>query len=959
MPSNAGITHFDGPLGCLFARDTAELATQLGGLIGLSPKERGIILQAANETLLTTLQQKLSRVLLLELNAARVQGRLEGDTPETRWDHFIAIASAPDYWDGLAPHYPPMPAMIRRLVENRCAAMLAFAQRWAADRGSLDRLCGGPLGELTAVSFGAGDSHCGGHAVALLTCEGGRVAYKPRSVAVEAHLRRLVLDLARDMDRPLAIRVPDVVEKGTHGWCEFIAHEYAADEKELAAFYEGIGHWLAVMRLVGGTDLHAENLIAHGPSPVIVDCETLFLPKVEAFPSGLGDAADVALKLISGTVLATGLLPGRGQGLGFRGLDMSGVGSLPGEQPTQILPDIIDAGTDLARIGMRSVIIAQSQNHPAEKPSLADYWPHVLQGFEELSACLRRLDADGSLRPRMAPFEDCRIRVVVRATEVYAELSRMLWHPVSLHNPGKSLERARDLLAKMAQNVSLAPSDPDVIVAEVNELLAGDIPYFSTIAKDGVLEGPAGTHWLPPRDLVTEAWQSWRDTDLSLERSYVQAALVSAYVNDGWTPDAASFRPASDRHGELDARRRKQAASIMQRLVSTAMHGSDGTVTWVAPALAPAGWSVQSLNVDLYAGISGVALLTGAYVRETKAGRADAVAGADALLTSLMRTLDAFDEKRESEKRKGYLVRPSTPGGYMGLASQIWARLLLSDWGLDEGDGIDRAIALAREIPAAAAADEVFDLLSGKSGAIPVLLALARKTDDGDYLRLATALGDDLCGRADYRGGLASWPLPRWPEGIGGYAHGATGIGWALHRLARETGEARFRKTADAAFAFEETLFDEDEQNWIDLRRLDGAKTAAAWCHGSVGIGLARLDLDPTLKDESARRDFRRAAAATWRMGFGWNHSACHGDTGAWELMSRAIDLGEGPEGLTQDGLLASMLTSLEDNGPICGLVRDAFVPGLFPGLGGVAYQLLRANPQSNLPSILVLGDEA
>ena len=50
------------------------------------------------------------------------------------------------------------------------------------------------------------------------------------------------------------------------------------------------------------------------------------------------------------------------------------------------------------------------------------------------------------------------------------------------------------------------------------------------------------------------------------------------------------------------------------------------------------------------------------------------------------------------------------------------------------------------------------------------------------------------------------------------------------------------------------------------------------------------------------------------------------------------------------------VLTSIEDYGPTCGFVRDVFSPGLMPGLGGVAYQLLRSNRESNLPSILTLG---
>jgi lantibiotic modifying enzyme len=39
-------------------------------------------------------------------------------------------------------------------------------------------------------------------------------------------------------------------------------------------------------------------------------------------------------------------------------------------------------------------------------------------------------------------------------------------------------------------------------------------------------------------------------------------------------------------------------------------------------------------------------------------------------------------------------------------------------------------------------------------------------------------------------------------------------------------------------------------------------------------------------------------------------------------------------------------------------MARDAFAPGLMPGLGGVAYQLLRMHPDSGLPSILIPGSD-
>ncbi|HEY3937927.1 MAG TPA: type 2 lanthipeptide synthetase LanM family protein [Bryobacteraceae bacterium] len=934
----------------------SDLATQLTDIFVLDARERAAILQGTEEAVAAAVAAKLTRVLLVELNAARVEGRLSGQTAEQRWNNFIALSSKLEFWESISEHYPTLLTRTSHVINNRCIASLRFANEWAGDKARLSPLLGSHAGELSAVVFGAGDSHRGGRTVAMVTCDGGTVVYKPRSLVVDALLRNLIAELAGGSELELFLRVPASICSDGHGWAEFIAHRHAASRDELRAFYRGIGHWLALMRLLGATDLHSENLIAHGKWPVMVDCETLFTPKIPPSPSGLGDAAHRAGLLVSGTVLASGLLPSRRTSLGFRGVDSSGVGSLPGQQPAILLPDIVNPGTDEARIGSRPMEIPMAQNHPAAEPSLADFWPDVLNGFDELSHHLRKLDAQGFLRDRLEVFEPCCVRVVVRPTESYAELARMLWHPVSLHNEEKARHQASDLLTKMAENVSLAPSEPSVIQAEIDELLIGDIPFFATIAGHGVLEGPSGTRWLSQDNLVEAAWKDWRKSDLSVERNYVQAALTSAYVSQGWMPKVASLWPAVTREDNVESRRRAQAASLIRKLIETAIRGRDGTITWIAPILAATGWTVQPLTADLYNGISGLALLAGAYVREHRAGRADPVDGVESLLADLLRTLDAFEDKLGDNKKKGLPVRPAPVGGYLGLGSLIFCRLRLSEWDLDGGDGLERAMMLGREIRPAAASDELLDVLSGRAGAIVPLLLLWKKTANIEFLEAARAMGDQLCDCAQWRGECAYWIHALCPNGMGGFAHGVSGIGWALQTLADASAEDRYSRIAEAAFAFEDSLFDESEQNWTDLRKLEGSKTAAGWCHGSVGIGLARLDHDPTLANEITRKTLRRAVAATWRLGFGWNHSTCHGDTGAWEFIDRAIAAGEGPEGVSREHLLASIITSIEDHGPIAGLLRNTFMPGVFTGLGGVAYQLLRAHPESALPSILVMG---
>jgi class II lanthipeptide synthase len=952
--------HFDRSLGCLVLPALGELATRLSFVEGLSARERDVLTDATRESLYTVLHTKVSRLLVLELNAARETGRLSGENPEQRWQQFLELSSQRTFWDDLVNHYPSLLSRIDAIVQNRCAATLRFAQRWTADRSRLKDLCGGEAGELSELSFGAGDSHRGGSTVAIVRGEGWCVVYKPRSLAIDSALRGFIAELAGDHGNALSVRVPKSVDCGDYGWVEFVPHRFAAGNEELLSFYCGIGHLLALMRLLSGSDLHAENLIAHGGNPVVVDCETLFTPKIPQPPSGYGEAFDRAGELIARTVLSVGLLPGRGMGLGWRGVDLSALGMLPGEQPKQRQQGILDAGSDKAHVGPILVEAPVSQNHPSPRPALAEYWPEVLRGFDELTATLKRLDAAGSLRSRLRVFEDCRIRAVLRATEVYAEIGRMLWHPVSLHDLEPARQRAFGLLEKMAANVSVAPSDPAVINAEIDELLEGDIPYFSAVAREGRLQGPRGTYWLPPCHLVEAALAGWRSADFALERKVIQASLVSAYINDGWKSHGTSVSRTQGHGGNLEARRRRQAAQIIQSIAANAIHADDGSVAWIAPVFTPTGWSVQPLQQDLYNGISGLTLLLGAYLRETAAGRADAINGLDRLFAAALHTLHLAEAKQERLGDEGLKVRPLTPGAYVGLGSQIWTYLVLAHWGLDGGDGLERARKLADQIPAASAVDYVHDLLSGSAGAIAPLLALAGKTGDESYVRIASQLGDLLHERATRRNEegnrQAYWPRSDSPGGMGGFAHGATGIGWALTHLARATGSARHDQLAQEAFAFEDALFDEQEQNWRDLRMMEGAKTAAAWCHGSVGIGLAHLSLDPALTHASTRKYLRRAAAATWQLGMGWNHCACHGDLGAWELLDRAIAAGEAPKELNASKLLDLILTSLEQHGPSCGMGRNAFSPGLLPGLGGVAYQLLRAHPEHDLPSILTPG---
>ena len=264
MPAEEG--EFDRCFGSLIVPRLIKLTSELDGLAFLGHAERAAVVAGVTETLVDSLRRKVSRLLVVELTAAADNGTLTASTPTGRWTEFLDRASQPGFWRDLSTHYPTLLTRLDTIVSNRCAAGAELARRFGADRAALGAFLGHPVGELTAVSFGQGDTHRAGRSVARLSLQGGALIYKPRSLAVDAALDSF-LKVVFEHGAPGSggvgqrdrIRVPRVLVREGYGWSEFVEHSYCRTPEELRSYYTGIGHWLAIARLFGTTDLHAET----------------------------------------------------------------------------------------------------------------------------------------------------------------------------------------------------------------------------------------------------------------------------------------------------------------------------------------------------------------------------------------------------------------------------------------------------------------------------------------------------------------------------------------------------------------------------------------------------------------------------------------------------------------------------------------------------------------------------
>jgi len=379
------------------------------------------------------------------------------------------------------------------------------------------------------------------------------------------------------------------------------------------------------------------------------------------------------------------------------------------------------------------------------------------------------------------------------------------------------------------------------------------------------------------------------------------------------------------------------AANIGRDLLTEASRHKDGSLTW------------ESLGSDfsLYSGSAGTALFLAALYRLT--GSVEAREGA---LGSIMtvRRLAA-----EDDRRKGI-------GGLVGVGSLIYTFVTLGRL-LDSPELVDEARTTAALITSERiAGDRQGDVLLGCAGAILALLALHRDASGPDADGLTPLDRASVCAlhlldsRVSYEGRPRAWAAPGRPP-LSGFAHGATGIAYALLRLWAVTGDPELPLAAREALSYERILYDPEHKNWYDLP-LPDRPLMLAWCYGSPGIALGRLGVLDLIDDPEIASELEVALTSTRVMALSREDHLCCGNLG------RADILLEASHRLKRSDLLRAALSlgigaldrAEKRNGYGLPDVADGGIPpSLFKGLAGIGYALLRLVHPDALPCVLMM----
>lgn len=891
---------------CWQAAFRAELAGVRGATTTVAPsllKLRGMLASSAEQT------------AILLLNAARLKGELVGNSPEERSAHFGNLLLTRSYREACYARYPILDEALKLACGNAVDSWCEFFERLTDDWSSLKALVPGGLGELTDLQFFAGDPHNHGRTVAIVTGTGGKVVYKPRSLATDAAFGRAVTWLEGHVQ--LGLRHFQVIERPSYGWTEFVRSSECATLEEVRQCFERTGALIGLFFLLSGSDLHYENIICSGSMPYIVDIEAIFSGPIQASNPHLRRV----MRLRVQTPLHTLYFPFIVQ-VGENLMDLSGAG--------------YRAGQPMAYRGFRSEnrddlsveLLTKETGHAPNVPtfegvaqSAYDYIEVIDAGFRKATQAVKTHRREFLSRSDLLPsFRMLESRFVPRGTFRYSMVGRSAMHPHCCISRSDHNEALSVLTADTPGTESVSQA---ILTADIQAMREGDIPFYKARADSTSLWTTGGTE-IPDvfqESSVKHVSRLINQLDDEKIRMYSDALRLAfsavAFVPHEKAPNARVSNVCT-----VDSDCRQDAArAIADRLISRSLTDR-GQLHWIGRTEIGDRFNAGPVGAELYGGAAGIGVFFAALTKTT--GEAKYAAVAKKCLQSVRTTpLTNF-----------------SMGAFDGLAGNLYAELAITRaLGLQLSSRVQTWV---KAIKRAAAYDLRYDIISGSAGALLVLLEAC--SEEG--LREVAADAAHVCARklVDSRepaeSGVA-WPHPRFSTPLTGFAHGSCGIGLALATYAKAFGDDEAWNVALEAIAYSHATRTADGRAWRDLRHEDENSFMSAWCHGSPGMVLARLEIAALAREglpaafyEDIEFGFRAIIENQVPMA----DTLCHGRSGNWETLWRGrsmhIDLAN------REALKISEMI-MEGQWPTCELGVPP--PDLMNGLAGVGLQLLRS----------------
>lgn len=865
--------------------------------------------------------------LIYLINEKRVNGELKGNTPEERYDYFNReLCGSGKIFGEIEIRFPEINDRIEMRVKKYLdlhelvKSIFVKDFRFLCDNNFLDSDKSAPDLDNLEIEV-TGDIH-DGMGVCIITYNNQKVVYKRKSSTPSKFLHKIDLMVSGFFNKEIHF-IPNILDRDGYFWEQYINNQKLNNANEAREYYMNMGFLLFYAYIFNISDLHFENIISSGKSPILVDVETLFSTSpFEIIADNL--ATKEITQRSRSSVLSSGLLPISEAEKIFGG-DLSGIlgGTLVNEFKT-----VINNYRDDIRI--EKVIQATKYQshlpffeHLGQKEYLVatNYVNDIIEGFKLMSDFF--LNHKEEILEVYQQYSDLRTRILFRNTHEYDVVSQLLISPI--------YSQKQDLLfKKMSEKLSHYDSSK-LCESEVRQLLSMDIPSFYIEANSIMVTDGYSDVWKireTPLYSVTEKLNKLTEDKISEQVELIRFSLQADSDSES-TEMQELYRKYDDFRNEENILINALNNLVDEILAKMYLDPDDESINWMTLKVNDHNnFELVPMDNSIYDGISGVAL-------------------------SLIECYSLLDENR---KRKVYrclcylfktlvnvysnVLDMTYYVGKLGILSTLVRISQITKQEIPQKI-LNSKVTLIKQ----ALQNTPADFLTGFSSSI---LACEDDEYSEEFLRVMIKRFEELK-QDDSNNNYIYWGKEE--SNNVSLAHGNAGIEISLLYLAGKLNSRDAKKMYEDAKKFDDKQ--KLDQGWVDKRFSD---SNAQWCHGSTGVlisRLAQLKLNQEFKILSIQEesllvdDIQHAIKQIISIGFDMNNfTLCHGVGGNLLALTYYNNLYGGENSSELEKIINSeyrkMLSFGIKYGWMCSFNTNFDSYGLMTGLAGIVYSVAK-----------------
>lgn len=886
------------------------------------------------------LQAVCVRTLTIRMHEYKERGRLKGKSPREEYEYFcFQIIGKKEFVKETFQLFPVLYRIVEEIVEFMVQCYTEVIVNFEADYYELQKVFGVEAIEqkISHITGDFSDVHNRGHQVLKIQLESGmEIFYKPRSMDNEKIYNELLQWISeRTNITQYSYRF---LSKKNYSWSSVVCYKECDTVGQLREYYKRLGVQIFLAYLLGTRDLHFENLIASGEYPVLVDLETLVNIK---YNYKCETAKEEILYQLSQSVLYSGILPYYHWSQNGTGINSSAINGTKNQVYPFKIPVIVNDKTSNMQILYRYPVTHQKDNLATVKGVFyepSQYIQEIIEGFTKAYRVVsNEKEKFGLLLKRL---ESLACRYLVADTQRYSMLLNSSYHP-SLLKDGAEREI---FLHAMWQG--RREKDEQIVAAEVRDLLYGDIPLFYYRLDGTALYTSTGKAILnyfekSAMDILSAKLESLHEDDLERQCSFLSLSLEmlnkDIYTNRIYHVDGK-------KKSEIFSvnKLKKDIEDLTRRMLKFAVWNETHTeVSWYTiqfKSNRPSIWELSPMNMYLYDGLAGMLVIFSLLKRKEHNKNMEEI------FITLEKMLFRYTEDGIEDLSK---LESQRTGAYDGEGSILYTYIILYQM---TGDiqYLDYAKKHAKIMEQLLEMDKTYDFISGNTGAAYVLLMLYEITRNKQFLIMAQKAVQCLEKSTISQKEGIGWVIDSETLPMSGMAHGNSGFLMPVIKLWKLTEDKKYEVLAEHIWEYEESLYDEQINNWIDMRFKDRESDdigSMGWCHGAPGIVLSRIYCYEWVEDEKwkgrFRRDIFRGYAKLKQFWKRDSWSLCHGCCGNLWILEEVESF------LIRKGWIEETKTRANQFKMMClkemihMLPQERLNPGLMNGYGGILLYLL------------------